>query len=101
MLKRIMKRFSIIFVVLALCLSLCACGGPETIRSSDTLFEVVARYSDCSILRNKETNVLFLLILFSQSYFTFKIHLEITKLSKSLLAVFQDLCIENTLNNCN
>ena len=54
-----MKRFSVIFVVLALCLSLCACGGPEPIRSSDTLFEEVARYSDCSVLRNKETNVLY------------------------------------------
>jgi hypothetical protein len=54
-----MKRFSVIFVVLVLCLSLCACGGPEPIRSSDTLFEVVARYSDCSVLRNKETNVLY------------------------------------------
>ena len=54
-----MKRFSVIFVVLALCLSLCACGGPEPIRSSDTLFEVVARYSDCCVLRNKETSVLY------------------------------------------
>lgn len=54
-----MKRFSVIFMVLALCLSLCACGGPEPIRSSDTLFEVVARYSDCYVLRNKETNVLY------------------------------------------
>ena len=55
------KRFSIIFVVLvlALYLSLCACGGPEPIRPSDTLFEVVARYSDCSVKRNKETNVLY------------------------------------------
>jgi hypothetical protein len=54
-----MKRFSAIFVVLALCLSLCACGGPEPIRSSDTLFEVVARYADCFVKRNKETNVLY------------------------------------------
>ena len=53
-----LKRFFVIFVVLALCLSLCACGF-ELIHSSDTLFEVVARYSDCSILRNKETNVLY------------------------------------------
>ena len=53
------KRFSAIFVVLALCLSLCACGGPETVRSSDSLFEVVATYSDCYVLRNKETNVLY------------------------------------------
>ena len=50
-----MKRFSIIFIALALCLSLCACG----LRSSDALFEVVARYPDCSVLRNKETNVLY------------------------------------------
>ena len=59
-----MKKFSeifIIFVVLALCLCmcLCACGGPEPIRSSDSLFEVVERYSDCTVLRNKETNVLY------------------------------------------
>ena len=54
-----MKRFSVIFVVLALCLSLCACGGPEPVRSSDTLFEVVARYSDCSVYRHAGTNVLY------------------------------------------
>lgn len=53
------KRFSVIFVTLALCLSLCSCGGPEPIRSSDTLFEVVVRYADCSVLRCKETNVLY------------------------------------------
>jgi hypothetical protein len=54
-----MKKIFCIFMAIALCLSLCACGGPESIRSSDTLFEVVARYSDCSVLRNKETNVLY------------------------------------------
>lgn len=54
-----MKRFFVIFVVLALCLCMCACGSPEPVRSSDSLFEVVARYSDCSVLRNKETNVLY------------------------------------------
>ena len=54
-----MKRFFVIFMAIALCLSLCACGGPEPVRSSDTLFEVVVRYSDCSILRDKETNVLY------------------------------------------
>ena len=53
------KRFFCIFVVLALCLSLCACGGPAPVRSSDTLFEVVATYSDGYVLRNKETNVLY------------------------------------------
>ena len=55
-----MKKLLALLLTLVLCLSLCACGGPKPIRSSDTLFEVVARYSDCSILRNKETNVLLL-----------------------------------------
>ena len=54
-----MKRFSVIFMAIALCLCMCACGGPEPIRSSDTLFEVVARYADCTVIRCKETNVLY------------------------------------------
>ena len=37
-----MKRFSVIFVALALCLSLCACGGPsvqvESSVSSASMF---------------------------------------------------------------
>lgn len=54
-----MKRFSIIFVVLALCLSLCACNGSSLIRCSDTLFETVAEYRDCVVKRHKGTNVLY------------------------------------------
>ena len=54
-----MKKLIAIFIAIALCACLCACGGPESIRSSDSLFEVVARYSDCFVLRNKETNVLY------------------------------------------
>ena len=55
-----MKKIFCIFIAIALCLCMCACGGPEPIRSSDTLFEVVARYYDCNILRCKETNVLYI-----------------------------------------
>ena len=54
-----MRKIFCIFIAIALCLSLCACGGPEFICSSDTLFEEVAKYSDCSVLRDKETNVLY------------------------------------------
>ena len=54
-----MKKIFCIFMAIALCLCMCACGGPEPVRSSDTLFEVVARYADCSVLRNKQTNVLY------------------------------------------
>ena len=54
-----MKKIFCIFIAIALCACMCACGGPEPVRSSDTLFEVVARYSDSSILRCKETNVLY------------------------------------------
>ena len=55
------RKVFCIFMAIALCLCMCACacGGPEPIRSSDSLLEVVARYADCSVLRNKETNVLY------------------------------------------
>lgn len=58
------KRFSVIFVVLALCLSLCACGAPRPGSDSkmfvtDALFESVERYVDCTVYRHKETNVLY------------------------------------------
>lgn len=54
-----MKKILSVFVAIALCLCMSACGGPAPIRHSDGLFEVVARYSDCSVLCNKETNVLY------------------------------------------
>lgn len=56
-----MKRFSIIFVVLALCLSLCACGrpGPGYDSYGGTLFERVATYDDCNVYRHKGNNVLY------------------------------------------
>lgn len=40
---------------------MCACAyvGPEAVCSSDTLFEVVAIYADCSVVRCKETKVLY------------------------------------------
>ena len=59
-----MKRFSVIFVVLTLCLSLCACGAPvpgydSKLYTTDPLFESVERYTDCTIYRHRETNVLY------------------------------------------
>ena len=54
-----MKRFSIIFVVLALCLCMCACGSPSDIYVNDELFEKVRVFSDCSIYRHIDTNVLY------------------------------------------
>lgn len=62
-----MKRFSVIFVVLALCLSLCACGGPSPTYQNGTLFERVQVFSDCSVYRHKDTNVLYV---YSGSGFT-------------------------------
>lgn len=62
-----MKRFSVIFVVLALCLSLCACGGPSPTYRNGTLFERVQVFDDCSIYRHKDTNVLYV---YSGSGFT-------------------------------
>ena len=56
-----MKRFSVIFVVLALCLSLCACscGDSSDTHADNKVFERVAVYDDCSIYRHKDTNVLY------------------------------------------
>lgn len=58
------KRISTIFVILALCLSLCACGAPgpgsnSKIYIGDCLFESVERYTDCTVYRHRETNVLY------------------------------------------
>lgn len=52
-----MKRFSVIFVVLALCL--CACGGPSDTYMDSKLFERVRVFDDCSVYRHKDTNVLY------------------------------------------
>ena len=53
------KRFSAIFVVLALCLSLCACGGPSDTYVNSKLFERVRVFDDCSVYRHVDTNVLY------------------------------------------
>jgi hypothetical protein len=57
-----MKRFSVIFVVLALCLSLCACGGPSDTYVNDELFERVKVFDDCIVYRHIDTNVLYVYI---------------------------------------
>ena len=57
-----MKRFSVIFVVLALCLSSCACGGPSDTYVDGNLFERVRVFDDCSVYRHVDTNVLYVYI---------------------------------------
>ena len=58
-LVEMIKRLIAIFMAIALCICLCACGESEYTRSSDRLFEVAARYADCTVLRHVETNVLY------------------------------------------
>ena len=52
-----MKRFFVIFVVLALCM--CACGGPSDTYVNDELFERVKEFDDCCVYRHIGTNVLY------------------------------------------
>lgn len=59
-----MRRFSVIFVVLALCLSLCGCGRPgpsvdDNWFIKESLFVSVEQYADCTVYRHKDTNVLY------------------------------------------
>lgn len=54
-----MKKFFCIFIAIALCLSLCACGGPSSTYRDGTLFERVKVFNDCTIYRHKDTNVLY------------------------------------------
>ena len=61
-----MKRFSVIFVVLALCLSLCACGGSTTVqRESEVLssmFIMVESVTDnWHVVYHKDTKVMYVI----------------------------------------
>lgn len=61
-----MKRFSIIFVVLALCLSLCACGSGITVQreneTSSSMFVVVESVSDnWHVVYHKDTKVMYVI----------------------------------------
>ena len=61
-----MKRFSVIFVVLALCLSLCACGSDTTVQreneTSSSMFVVVESVSDnWHVVYHKDTKVMYVI----------------------------------------
>lgn len=60
-----MKRFSIIFVVLALCLSLCACSGPpvqvESNISSASMFVEVENNTFWRVVYHRETKVMYVM----------------------------------------
>ena len=60
-----MKRFSIIFMVLALCLSLCACGGPsvqvESNVSNASMFVEVENNTFWRVVYHRETKVMYVI----------------------------------------
>ena len=60
-----MKRFSIIFMVLALCLSLCACGGPPVQVESDvsivSMFVEVENNTFWRVVYHRETKVMYVI----------------------------------------
>ena len=61
-----MKRFFAIFVVLALCLSLCACGSDITVQreneTSSSMFIVVESVSDnWHVVYHKDTKVMYVI----------------------------------------
>ena len=56
---RALKKLIVFFMAIALCACLFACGSSEVVHSSNRLFEVVAVYTDCRVLRHIETNVLY------------------------------------------
>jgi hypothetical protein len=60
-----MKRFSVIFVVLALCLSLCACGGPsvqvEPNISVASMFVEVESNLTWRVVYHRETKVMYVI----------------------------------------
>lgn len=57
-----MKRFFVIFVVLALCLCMCACGRPSDTYVNGELFERVRVFDDCTVYRHVDTNVLYVYV---------------------------------------
>ena len=75
-----MKRFSIIFVVLALCLSLCACGGPpvqvESSVSSASMFVEVENNTFWRVVYHRETKVMYVTSQGTRNYGNFTVLLN-------------------------
>ena len=75
-----MKRFSIIFIVLALCLSLCACGGPsvqvESNISSASMFVEVENNIFWRVVYHRETKVMYVISQGTRNYGNFTVLLN-------------------------
>ena len=75
-----MKRFSIIFVVLVLCLSLCACGGPpvrvESSVSSVSMFVEVENNTFWRVVYHRETKVMYVISQGTRNYGNFTVLLN-------------------------
>ena len=53
-----MKKILSILMVIAISISILGCAMAPVV-SSENLFETVAEYTDCTVKRHKETNVLY------------------------------------------
>ena len=75
-----MKRFSIIFVVLALCLSLCACSGPpvqvESNISSASMFVEVENNTFWRVVYHRETKVMYVISQGTENHGNFTVMLN-------------------------
>lgn len=75
-----MKRFSVIFVVLALCLSLCACGVSsvqvETKVSESSMFVEVENNTFWRVVYHRETKVMYAVSQSSSNYGNFTVLLN-------------------------
>ena len=75
-----MKRFSIILMVLALCLSLCACGGPsvqvESNVSNASMFVEVENNTFWRVVYHRETKVMYVISKGTRNYGNFTVLLN-------------------------
>ena len=75
-----MKRFFVIFVVLALCLSLCACGGPsvqvESSISAASMFVEVENNLTWRVVYHRETKVMYVISEGTENYGNFTVLLN-------------------------
>jgi hypothetical protein len=75
-----MKRFSVIFVVLALCLSLCACNSSSVQVESDTsvpsMFVEVENNLSWRVVYHRETKVMYVISEGSGNYGNFTVMLN-------------------------
>lgn len=78
-----MKRFSVIFVALALCLSLCACGGPlvqvgsnVSAVSAASMFVEVENKLAWRVVYHRETKVMYVISQGTENFGNFTVLLN-------------------------